>query len=119
MLDEWKKVDVIYIQEESRREDPENYRLVSLTLISRKMMKLLVLETISRHVKDKSIKSSQCGCTKVLSCLTNLIIFYDEMTGLVDEGKAVDIVYLNVRFLHCFTWDLHREADEVWGGELD
>lgn len=28
--------------------------------------------------------------------MTNLIIFYDEMTGLVDEGKAVDIVYLNV-----------------------
>ena len=29
------------------------------------------------------------------SCLTNLISFYDLMTHLVDEGKAVDVVYLD------------------------
>ena len=29
--------------------------------------------------------------------MTNLINFYDEMTGLVDEGRAVDIVYLDLR----------------------
>ncbi|KAK4832552.1 hypothetical protein QYF61_024052 [Mycteria americana] len=28
------------------------------------------------------------------SCLTNLISFYDKVTCLVDEGKAVDVVYL-------------------------
>ncbi|KAK4810939.1 hypothetical protein QYF61_013354 [Mycteria americana] len=31
------------------------------------------------------------------SCLTNLITFYGEMPGLVDEGRAVDIVYLDFR----------------------
>ncbi|GAB0202693.1 mitochondrial enolase superfamily member 1 [Grus japonensis] len=29
------------------------------------------------------------------SCLTNLISFYDLVTRLVDEGKAVDVVYLD------------------------
>ncbi|GAB0183126.1 hypothetical protein GRJ2_000777900 [Grus japonensis] len=29
------------------------------------------------------------------SCLTNLISFYDQVTHLVDEGKAVDVVYLD------------------------
>ena len=29
------------------------------------------------------------------SCRTNLILFYDKMTHLVDEGKAVDVVYLD------------------------
>jgi len=28
------------------------------------------------------------------SCFINLISFYDKMTRLVDEGKAVDVVYL-------------------------
>ena len=28
-------------------------------------------------------------------CLTNLISFYDQVTHLVDEGKAVDVVYLD------------------------
>ena len=29
------------------------------------------------------------------SCLTNLISFYDKVTHLVDEGQAVDVVYLD------------------------
>ncbi|GAB0186279.1 hypothetical protein GRJ2_001093200 [Grus japonensis] len=29
------------------------------------------------------------------SCFTNLISFYDKVTCLVDEGKAVDVVYLD------------------------
>ena len=29
------------------------------------------------------------------SCLTNLISFYDKVTRLVDEGQAVDVVYLD------------------------
>jgi len=32
---------------------------------------------------------------KGLSYLTNLISFYDQVTCLVDEGKAVDVVYLD------------------------
>ena len=41
------------------------------------------------------IRPSQHGFTKGRSCLTNLISFYDLVTHLVDEGKAVDEVYLD------------------------
>ena len=41
------------------------------------------------------IRPSQHGFMKGRSCLTNLISFYDKVTCLVDEGKAVDVVYLD------------------------
>lgn len=37
------------------------------------------------------IQSSQHVFMKEKSCLTNLIAFYNKVTGLVDEDEAVDI----------------------------
>ncbi|KAK4825384.1 LOW QUALITY PROTEIN: hypothetical protein QYF61_027150 [Mycteria americana] len=51
----------------------------------------IILSAITRHVEDnQGIKPSQHGFRKGRSCLTNLISFYDKVTRLVDEGKAVD-----------------------------
>ncbi|KAK4831148.1 hypothetical protein QYF61_015451 [Mycteria americana] len=51
-----------------------------------------------RHIKYKKvIRSSQHGFTKGKSYLTSLINFHDEMTSLVDEGRALDIVYPDFR----------------------
>ena len=59
-------------------------------------MEQIVLREITWHVQDNwGIRSCQHGFTKSRSCLTNLISFYDLVTHLVDEGKAVDTVYLD------------------------
>ena len=61
-----------------------------------KMMEELILDVIITQVEEKKVvRSSQHGFTKGKSCFTNLIAFYDGMTGWVDEGRAVDVVYLN------------------------
>jgi len=47
-------------------------------------------------VEEKEvIKSSQHGFTKEKSCLTSMVDFRDVMTSWVDEGRAVNIVYLD------------------------
>jgi len=47
-------------------------------------------------VKDnQEIRSSQHGLMKGRSCFTSLISFYDQVTRLVDEEKAVDVLYLD------------------------
>ncbi|KAK4832237.1 hypothetical protein QYF61_021151 [Mycteria americana] len=52
-------------------------------------------EWIEREDENQVIRPSQHGLMKGKSCLTKLISFYDKVTRLVDEGKAVGIVYLD------------------------
>ncbi|PKU40953.1 rna-directed dna polymerase from mobile element jockey- hypothetical protein [Limosa lapponica baueri] len=59
-------------------------------------MEQLIMGVISEHMEEKkAIRSSQHGFTKGKSCLTNLIAFYDGMTGWIDERRVVDVVYLD------------------------
>ncbi|CAM4670924.1 unnamed protein product [Lepidochelys kempii] len=94
--DDWKKANVVPIFKKGKKEDPGNYRPVSLTSVPVKIMEQVLKESILKHLDErKVIRNSQHGFTKGKSCLTNLIAFYDEITGSVDEGKAVDVLFLN------------------------
>ena len=59
------------------------------------MEQTILSDDITWQLQDnQGIRPSQHGFTKGRSCLTNLIS-YDLVTRLVDEGKAVDVVYLD------------------------
>ena len=100
---DWKSANVTPIYKKGRKDDPGNYRPVSLTSVPRKLMEQLILSTITQHVRDNQmIRPSQHGLMKGRSCLTNLISFYEKVTHLVDEGEVVDVVYLDVKPLTPF-----------------
>uniref|UniRef100_A0A8B9UU32 Reverse transcriptase domain-containing protein n=1 Tax=Anas zonorhyncha TaxID=75864 RepID=A0A8B9UU32_9AVES len=93
---DWRLANVTPIYKKGRRADPGNYRPVSLTSVPGKLMEQILLGVIMRHLKGKqAIRPSQHGFMEGRSCLTNLISFYDKVTRWVDEGKAVDVVYLD------------------------
>ncbi|CAM4378788.1 unnamed protein product [Lepidochelys olivacea] len=94
--DDWKKAKVVPIFKKGKKEDPGNYRPVSLTSVPGEIMEQVLKVSILKHLHErKVIRNSQHGFTKGRSCLTNLIAFYDEITGSVDEGKAVDVLFLD------------------------
>jgi len=94
--DDWRIANVTPIYKKGRKEDPGNYSPVSLTSVLGKIMERFILSALTGHVKDnQGIRPSQHGFMRGRSCLTNLIPFYDQVTHLMDEGKAVDVVYLD------------------------
>ncbi|GAB0178838.1 P protein [Grus japonensis] len=89
MPEDWKKANVTPIYKKGLKEDPGNYRSISLSSISGKVMERILLGAITTQMKHM-IGKSQHRFTKSKSCLTNSIAFYDKVTCRVDVGDLDD-----------------------------
>ena len=88
--------NVTPIFKKGRKDDPSSYTPISLTSVPGKVMEQIISGIIMNQLKvNQGIKPSQHGFTNGRACLTNLISFYDKVTRSVDEGQAVDVVYLD------------------------
>ncbi|TRZ13224.1 hypothetical protein HGM15179_013886 [Zosterops borbonicus] len=90
--DDWK----LPIHKKGGKEDSGNYRPVSLTSVPCTVMEQFILSVIMQHLQGgQGLRPSQHGFRRGRSCLTNLVSIYDQVTCLVDAGRAVDVVYLD------------------------
>ena len=92
VLEDWRLANVMPVFRKGQKDDPGSYTPVSLTSVLGKVMEQVIPGAIMDQLKvNQGIRPSQHGFTNGRSCLTNRISFYDKVTHLVDEGKAVDV----------------------------
>jgi len=92
---DWRRHNITPIFRKGKKEDPGNYRSVSLTSVPGKMMEQILFETMLRHMDNKEVIGGK-------SCLASLVSFYDGVTALVDKEQPTDIVSLGL----CKTFDV-------------
>ncbi|KFP34547.1 RNA-directed DNA polymerase from mobile element jockey, partial [Colius striatus] len=53
--EDWRKANVTPVFKKGKKDDPGNYRLVSLTSIPGKVMEQLILKVITEYMKEKMV----------------------------------------------------------------
>ena len=93
---DWKTANITPIFKKGSKSSPANYRPVSLTSVVGKIMESCLRDAVVEHLeKNGLINDTQHGFRAHRSCLTNLLEFLEDVTLAVDEGKPVDVIYLD------------------------
>ncbi|NWW20033.1 PO22 protein, partial [Falcunculus frontatus] len=92
---DWKLTNIVPIFKKNKKENLKNYRPVSLTSVPGKVTEIILGGT-EKHLKDNAvIGHSQHGFMRAKSCLSNPTSFYDKVTHPADQGKPVDVTFLD------------------------
>ena len=93
---DWKKANVTAIFKKGSRKQPGNYRPVSLTCQMGKILEKIIKEDLVHYLEsNKLIFETQHGFRSKKSCLTNLLEFSQFVSDKIDDGKPVDVIYLD------------------------
>ena len=95
---DWKLQNITPLFKKGSKNNPGNYRPVSLTSVPGKMLESIIAEDITQHLESNNlISDSQHGFRRGRSCLTNLLEFFHNMFSLYDKSRAIDILYLDFK----------------------
>jgi hypothetical protein len=94
--EDWRTANVAPIFKKGSKSDAGNYRPVSLTSVSCRIMEGLLKDHIVTHLeRNRLIRTTQHGFMRGRSCATNLLEFFEKVTSELDKGEAIDVIYLD------------------------
>ncbi len=104
---EWKSSIIWPNYKKGSKNDVANCRPICRTCVACKILERILKANILQYLEKASLLSdAQHGFVPRRSCLTNLIIAEELITGMTDQGEPVDVVYLD--FSKTFDSVCHR-----------
>ena len=80
---DWKLQNISPLFKKGSKDDPGNYRPISLTSFPGKMLESIIADDMMSHLEhNKLILDSQHGFRSGRSCLTNLVDFFHDMFSI-------------------------------------
>ena len=75
---------------------PANYRPIALTNHLTKIFERVLRKVIVKHMEENNLMNrTQHGFRKGHSTVTQILTYYDSILTMLEEGNAVDSVYLD------------------------
>ena len=94
--DDWKNADVVALFKKGDRSKAENYRPVSLTAVTCKMMERVIHKQIMIHLNRNNILVKfQHGFREKHSCESQLIMTVESIQRYLNRNKQVDVLVLD------------------------
>ena len=95
---DWKLGRVVPIFKKGDKRDPNNYRPVSLTAVTCKVLESLIRDQLLQHFTDcKLMSENQHGFRPRRSCNTQLVEVLEEWTKALENHDALDVMYLDFK----------------------
>ena len=93
---DWRSANVAPIFKKSDRSKPANYRPVSLTCISCKLLERIIVKNLLAHLESHNILvDNQHGFRSGRSCESQLIITTQDIASYLDKKQQVDAAVLD------------------------
>ena len=94
--EDWRTANVTPIFKKGDRNNPANYRPISLTSQVCKVLESIVREKVIEHLNDNNLLAEeQHGFREGRSCLSNLLTTLEDWTSILDNRDCVDVAYLD------------------------
>lgn len=93
---EWKGAIVIPVYKKGASSDPSNYRPISLTCVSSKIMERVIVDELMNHFyRYNIISTAQHGFLKQLSTCTNLLETINDWTLSLQNYCGITVAYVD------------------------
>ena len=94
--DDWKNARVVPVYKKGATQDPANYRPISLTCISCKIMEHIIASNIMKHARANNIiYQLQHGFLDRRSCETQLLEFQTDILKNLEKGQQSDVLIMD------------------------